>query len=1342
MLIPLLIAISLARNLTILPTVNELWINDLKDIFGSIDNPSYELTPLDSPFVIVDSINLMGFTNHIMNEQPKSFVSNNKFTQFAVLDLQNIVYWTKQTLPVDTPQFLGKIQLNETCYNLDFIDDNTLIIDCLDSKQFNQFTFLQLGSSTKQTKLVDRNIINQSLITFRKINVLDDDCVLLGQSSVNLSYIDVYDLNSMNNTGYQLNTTIISKIAQIKDKQYQFRLVDFKSKFGLIYVLDESRLMILSYQEEWKLHLQIQLIAKGVAFDVKIVSDFNGNEKFEFVVLTQNGKLYYYNDFANSPIEMNIVGQSIQISNQYILVQQDQNLLQININDKQIVKSKIWNQNKFLVSGLYSTLIEVEKTFTKRYILSNGYIQGQSKSTIYNQSQITLKATYIDTLQKQQIQISRISYQFLNNTDQNLYQINTPSLFENAIQGNIYYENLNPFLSGPNQKYSSESGSSDLILNFYRQIEQLQELFPTDIVFQETIAIDQNQAILIFQRRNLTLQLWGCNFIVPKSGCAPQTIWLNIDVELTKNTFSVWSFEKDFYFAFTSKSNEVQIWEIAPEKIQRIQNIKNKNDAVIQILGVHKNLYILLEKGEIEVYELGLLVEKIIPAEPALQIFNNPYHSNQIIIVKTKTTLIVYRFNFIGQVIEYFQNYNSDIYVSIYDQSFIVVNSTMIQEYLMTSSQIKLTKQLPLYEYKIINPNYAFQSKHNGLLFIPCELNEKISFLIYQPQVLARDALISVINTNIQGDLKNFIISVDGFQTSLFFYQYQKQNSFYQVLKRTQANSIFKSTEKFVDYCQTIDQTFTVSNSFDQQDFTTKLTVLNRMDNITIIDTNLQEILLDENNSTNYLSLGGNWYKGQVVNIKAECNQCPSEIVLNEPIYPLTYNFLDNARIITQFDEDHQVVVNKNELLIIGSNLNQTLKLSLQQEYQTIAIHPKQKYMILAANDDKNTNLLMISCKNINSCSQLQTKTIQLTAANQMQIIQEDYLFISTAQELVIYHITQIENSWTIEQKSSINITTYSPCKGINYFILQQIETDNGSDYSVTLLDSTNQILFLFYRFKNGSLTLVNSGIRNLYDEILNQAQYVQQDTKFIQLLSYSQIFKTITQFIYIKMILITNNVASYGIKFEFNLNYDYQGSQIQFIVNQYGDWTTLAAGSIKSNKLCIPYSNGFNSVILFYNIPTQSQSIIKPSTITSISGIHSNVLPYNTPLVVYVFNTENQQYYLLTNLQRYQDKICVNLYSLNDQPILAITNTVSLDLQQQITIFVTNDFSSASKQFTLKSLYVPFQNSVNIGWIITVIVFASLLVFIILFYMIRRRAIRLSFQNYQAMEEFQLRNI
>lgn len=50
------------------------------------------------------------------------------------------------------------------------------------------------------------------------------------------------------------------------------------------------------------------MIAKGVAFDVKIVSDFNGNEKFEFVVLTQNGKLYYYNDFANSPIEMNIVG--------------------------------------------------------------------------------------------------------------------------------------------------------------------------------------------------------------------------------------------------------------------------------------------------------------------------------------------------------------------------------------------------------------------------------------------------------------------------------------------------------------------------------------------------------------------------------------------------------------------------------------------------------------------------------------------------------------------------------------------------------------------------------------------------------------------------------------------------------------------------------------------------------------------------------------------------------------------------------------------------------------------------------------------------------------------------
>lgn len=78
MFIPLLIAISFARNLTIFPTVNELCIYDLKDIFGSIDNPSYELTPIDSPFIIVDSINLIGIrellcywigaTNHTMSD--------------------------------------------------------------------------------------------------------------------------------------------------------------------------------------------------------------------------------------------------------------------------------------------------------------------------------------------------------------------------------------------------------------------------------------------------------------------------------------------------------------------------------------------------------------------------------------------------------------------------------------------------------------------------------------------------------------------------------------------------------------------------------------------------------------------------------------------------------------------------------------------------------------------------------------------------------------------------------------------------------------------------------------------------------------------------------------------------------------------------------------------------------------------------------------------------------------------------------------------------------------------------------------------------------------------------
>lgn len=50
------------------------------------------------------------------------------------------------------------------------------------------------------------------------------------------------------------------------------------------------------------------LPSKGIAFDVNVVSDLNGNEKFELVILTENGRLYYYNDFANSPVEMNITG--------------------------------------------------------------------------------------------------------------------------------------------------------------------------------------------------------------------------------------------------------------------------------------------------------------------------------------------------------------------------------------------------------------------------------------------------------------------------------------------------------------------------------------------------------------------------------------------------------------------------------------------------------------------------------------------------------------------------------------------------------------------------------------------------------------------------------------------------------------------------------------------------------------------------------------------------------------------------------------------------------------------------------------------------------------------------
>ncbi|CAD8111526.1 unnamed protein product [Paramecium primaurelia] len=1342
MFIPLLITICFAKDLTIYPTVNELCIYDLKDIFGSINNPSYELTPMDSPFIIVDSIQLIGATNHTMNDQPKSIVSNSRFTQFAVIDKQNTVYWTKQTLPVDTPQFLGKYKLNETCYSLEYIDDTTLIIDCMDSRQYNLFNFLQVGVSTKQSKLLDKNSINQSSITFRKMNILDDYCVLIGQSSVDLSIIDVYDLNVLNNTGNTLNTTVINKLAQIKDRTYQFKLIDFIAKFGLVYVLDETRLLILQYKDEWKLNLQIILPSKGVAFDVNIVSDLNGNEKFELVILTQNGKLYYYNDFVSTPTEMNIVGQSVQISNQYIIVQQDQNLLQINLDDKNIVKSKLWNNNYFIVSSQYSTLIEVGTTFTNRYILSNGYLQGQSKSQTNIQQQIILKATYIDIQHLQQQEVSKIIYQFLDIKDQNLYEISTPTLFKNAIQGNLYYEYLDPFLSGPNQKYQQESSQTDIILNFYKQIEQTHLIIPTDIVFQDTIATDQHLSIMVFQSKNLTIQLWGCSFYVPKSECLPLSIELKNDVQLTKNTFTGWIYDNDLYFAFTSKPNEIQIWEISQEKINHIQTIKNKGQTVTQLLGSNKNLFILLSNGDIDIYEFGLLVDKITPPEPAMQIFNNPYHSSQILIVKTISTIIIYRFNFVVEEIEYFMNYDSKVYISIYDQSFIVVNSSTIIEYFMSPQQNRIAKTLPLYEYKIVNPIYAVQSKHNGLLFIPCESDNKISFLVYQPQQQAHDSLIQVINTFIAGDLKNIIMSVDGFQISLFFYQYLKQNHLYQILQNTQATSLLKSTDQYKDYCQTVEQPFSVSNPFNQMDFTTQITVINRMEVITIVDTSLQEMVLGEQNQTNYLSLGGDWYKGQVVDIKVLCKQCPQEIVLNQPIYPITYNFLSNARIITKFDDDHQVVINKNTLIILDQNLKSTMEQYLQQEFYSIAIHPQQNYMILAGKNDKITNLQMITCKSPYSCSQLQSKTIQVSNIGQMYILQEDFLILSTPQEIVVYHITYTQNSWTLELKFSTNIESYSTCKGINYFFVSKIYTDNKPEYAITLLDSTNQILFLFYKIKNGSLSLISSQFRNIQNEIINHNQYAQQDTKYIQILSYTQIEKTVTQYILFKMIVMTNNVASYGMQFQFDFNYEYHSSQILFIINQYADWTTLAAGSIQTNKLCIPYSNGIKTVMLFYNIPINTQKITSPPTITSISGIRDDVLPIDIPPVVYVLHSEKQSYYLLTNLVRYKERICVNLYALYDQPILAVSNTVELDLKQQLTIFLTNDFSNASRQVTLKSLYEPIQQNASVGWIVAVIVIASLLAVGMLFFVMRRRSIRLSYQNYYPMQDQQLRNM
>lgn len=135
----------------------------------------------------------------------------------------------------EIPEFTNKHQIPESnCFDSDFIDDYTIIVDCIDSKDYNQFYYVQMQQNSSQNSLAGKTSIPKS--TFRKMSVLNGEYIILGLANSTLSLVEAYDLDKLDKS--TLDTKTLISLAGIKDKSYKFRLVDFVIRGSLVYVLD------------------------------------------------------------------------------------------------------------------------------------------------------------------------------------------------------------------------------------------------------------------------------------------------------------------------------------------------------------------------------------------------------------------------------------------------------------------------------------------------------------------------------------------------------------------------------------------------------------------------------------------------------------------------------------------------------------------------------------------------------------------------------------------------------------------------------------------------------------------------------------------------------------------------------------------------------------------------------------------------------------------------------------------------------------------------------------------------------------------------------------------------
>ncbi|CAD8206153.1 unnamed protein product [Paramecium octaurelia] len=568
--------VSQVQYYDIFASENETQEWDMNAVFFTGEGLKFNITQESNFFEVLNPLHQLGSSKNalevkILSLKPLHQNDNGGWANaFAALG-QNQTYfqilYSKDGIlnQVNVPIFNESIRVREitdnfTCFDLDFLSETKVIIDCTlpysdltetplsgffiidveeesyfgielyeDTQDYNdtQYRILQFHKSTFENQ-------NEALLLFRSEPAWGTEKAVQNLILEKDSIINVFSFTSKFTLQQPtpvtvLTKTILAKLLGVDEGKFTFSLVDLIIEAnGRINVLDAFEgVYVLVFKDkslEWNLYNVITPVYITTCFGFNIHNSINkdGTVTKRMVLVYTNKLILFENEVVKFGIQIPVIEWyntfQIKLTQNYIVLKIRKTIYIYKVENGKKVISQEEDLDKILANPNYEDIIGINSLTAKRFFLNDGLLRlnRQEKATSNNKI-VTLRA---ETIEQPSKQCSlTINLKVLKQNDPQILNFNN-----NPINPIITIPSnplpLEQIASGPNLQFTSiDQVENELQGKISYTIQQVMKLSienihmpdPKDVIYSD-ILVNENasQFYILFQVQTKIVYIYTC----------------------------------------------------------------------------------------------------------------------------------------------------------------------------------------------------------------------------------------------------------------------------------------------------------------------------------------------------------------------------------------------------------------------------------------------------------------------------------------------------------------------------------------------------------------------------------------------------------------------------------------------------------------------------------------------------------------------------------------------------------------------------------------------------------------------------------------------------------------